>query len=192
MVALTTVVSVSDAMGRTLTESESARAQHVIEKLSDAFRAEARCSFMVSEYTHRVKVNGCQVRPPRGPLVDVSSVVDDDGLTVAYRVGHGFLSVNLPSDQFVVVTYTAGYEQVPEEVSRQIADSAARIIGVDERARAGFTQVSETTGPFAQQGTLATWAVGGQAILSPDDVATARRYRPKRPGNVWVGGPPCR
>ena len=190
MAALATGSDVASALGRELTEMETARVQHILDKLSEAFSAEARCDFTVATYTHRVKVNGCQVRPPRGPLLSVLSVVDDDGLAVIYRLAHGFISVNLPSDRFVVVTYTAGFDAVPDAVRLQIADSAARVLRIDERASSGMTQVNETTGPFTQQGTFASWAVGGQSMLSPDDVAVARRFRPRRPGNVWVGGTP--
>ena len=86
------------------------------------------------------------------------------------------------------MTYQAGYREVPDVVATQIADSVARILKIDPRAAAGRTQTSVTTGPFSESGTFATWAVGGQAMLSPDDIALARQYRPRRNGNVWVAG----
>lgn len=186
MAALAQVSDVQVAMGRELTVVETARVEFLLELLSDKFRAEAQQSFAVESFEHRIKVNGCHVTPRRTPLVSVSSVVDDAGVAVPWTMGEGFVHVNLPSDRFVVMTYTAGLTDVPVVVRHQIADSARRILSIAPAAIEGRTQVSQTAGPYSEQSQFATWAVGGQAMLSPDDIALARKFRPRRAGNVWV------
>ena len=185
---LATKEAVAQALGRDLTDEESKRVEHLLTILSAKFCAEARTSFEPATYTHRVKVNGRHARPQRLPLIAVTSVIDDAGQPVPFTLRHGYVDVDLPSDRFVTMTYQAGYREVPDVVATQIADSVARILKIDPRAAAGRTQTSVTTGPFSESGTFATWAVGGQAMLSPDDIALARQYRPRRNGNVWVAG----
>ena len=185
--ALATLEQVAQGLGRELTDAETRRAQFLLDQLSAKFVREARTSFTVEDHVHRVKVNGSHVRPPRGPIVSVSGVVDDDGAPVPWRLGHDFIAVGLPSDRFVVVTYRAGYTEVPPVVAGQIADSVGRALRIDPRAAAAQTQASTTAGPFTESASFAGWAIGGQAMLSPDDIALARSYRPHRP-NVWVGG----
>ena len=177
---------VEKALGRTLTEPENERLGFLCEQVSDKFRHEARQTFTVEAFVHRVKVNGCQVRPPRGPLVSVESVKDDAGIAVPWELRQGFIAVNLPSDRFVTVSYEAGFAAVPNIVVNQVADSVKRLLLVDERAITGVSQSNMTAGPYSEQATFATWAIGGQTMLSPDDIALARSFRPKRAGNVWV------
>lgn len=185
-VQLASIVDVGNALGRTIDVAENARVEFLISQISEKFCREARQSFRVEEFTHRVKVNGCKARLPRSPIVSVESVVDDSGVEVSFVLGHGFVSVNLPSDRFVVVSYRAGFDSVPDVVRNQVADSVKRILSIDSRALAGQTQANQTAGPYSEQGTFATWAVGGQAMLSPDDISLAHSFRPKRAGNVWV------
>ena len=183
---LANIDDVTAAIGRPLTEEEIARACFLLKQLSAKFLQEARAAFEVTEYTHRVKVNRGHARPPRTPLVAVTRVVDDQGASVTWSLGHGFVSVPLTSDQFVVITYTAGHETVPDIVRGCIADEARRILTIDVRAATGQTQSSVTAGPFTEAASFATHVVGAQAMLSPDAIAIARAYRPRRSGNLWV------
>lgn len=177
------------ALGRTLSDEEKPRALFVADKLSAAFRQRARQSFAVETYTHRLKVDrGGRVFPTRAPLVKVRAVVGDDGQPIPYEQRHGFISVAATASEFVVVTYDAGLSEVPAAVRLQLADSARRILLIPDAAAQGATQSTDTTGPFTQSRQYATWAVGGQALLSPDDQALADAYRPRRAGHVWVMG----
>jgi len=189
-VPLVTVEDIEAALGRPLTDSESARATFIADKLAEAFKARARQTFTVEAYTHRLKVDaGGRVVPTRAPLISVEAVTTDDGQAIPYTVRHGFIQVASPASEFVVVTYTAGLAEVPAAVRLQLADSVRRILLIPDAAAQGATQMTETTGPFTQTRQYATWAVGGQAILSPDDQALADAYRPRRAGHVWgVGG----
>lgn len=188
-VPLVNVEDIEAALGRPLTDSESARATFIANKLSEAFKERARQTFTVKQYTHRLKVDaGGRVVPTRAPLVSVVAVTTDDGQAIPYNVRRGFIQVVAPATEFVVVTYTAGLDRVPTAVRLQLADSVRRILLIPDAAAQGATQMTETTGPFTQTRQYATWAVGGQAILSPDDQALADAYRPRRAGHVWVMG----
>lgn len=188
--ALASTSDVSKALGRDLTGDEQNRAQHVLDLLSEKFRTEASQTFSVETYTHRLKADGGLIRFPRTPLVDVISVVSDDTEALTWTVeGNAIRVPVLGSDGFATVTYKAGYEQVPDVVRLQIADEAQKIISINPKAREGYTQTTEVTGPLTDGGTFGTWAVGGQAMLSPDSIALARRFRPRKAGRIWVMTP---
>lgn len=177
---------VEAALGRELTEGEAARVDVILEQLSERFCLEARHTFTVETYIHRVKVNGHHVIPSRVPLVEVLGVVDDNENPVEFEHKRGYIHVPLTSDRFVVVTYRAGYDHTPNSVRLQVAESAKRVLSINADAVSGKTQMSLTAGPYTESATFATWAVGGQAMLSPDDIALARKLRPRNAGNVWV------
>lgn len=183
------VADIEAALGRELRDEEKARALFVADKLSEAFRQRARQTFTVETYVHRLKVDaGGRVFPTRAPLVEVLAVFTDEGAPVKYEKRHGHIYVRAWCSDFVVVTYTAGLAEVPPAVRLQLADSVRRILLIPDAAAQGATQMTETTGPFTQSRQYATWAVGGQALLSPDDQALADAYRPRRAGHVWVMG----
>ena len=188
--ALASMSDVSKALGRNLTDDEQNRAQHVLDLLSEKFRTEASQTFSVETYTHRLKADGGLIRFPRTPLVDVISVVSDDTEALTWTVeGNAIRVPVLGSDSFATVTYKAGYEQVPDVVRLQIADETQKIIGINPKAREGYTQTTEVTGPLTDGGTFGTWAVGGQSMLSPDSISLAHKYRPRKTGRVWVMRP---
>ena len=186
---LVDVADIEAALGRELRDEEKTRALFVADKLSAAFRQRARQTFTVETYVHRLKVDaGGRVYPTRAPLVKVRAVVTDDGQPIPYEQRHGVITVAATASEFVVATYTAGLTEVPAAVRLQLADSVRRILLIPDAASQGATQMTETTGPFTQTRQYATWAVGGQALLSPDDQALADAYRPRRAGHVWVMG----
>lgn len=186
---LATVEDVEAAFGGEMTAEQKSRADFVLAKLSAAFRRSARQTFTVETYTHRLKVDAGHVLPHRTPVVEVINVFDDEGTQIPHDLIRGFIRVPRTTEAFVTVTYKAGLNKVPEDVKLQIADSARRILAIMPEATAGVTQVSMTVGPFSESRQLASWAVGGQALLSPDDEALAVTYRPKRAGHTWVMRP---
>jgi hypothetical protein len=58
-----------------------------------------------------------------------------------------------------------------------IADIARQVLSIATAATTGVTQHSETRGPFIISDTYATWAIGGQTRLSPEDNAMADDIR---------------
>jgi hypothetical protein len=184
VVSLATQEDVESAFGRDLTSDEEGRVRFVLEKLSEMFRRESGQQFTAGTSTVRLKVNGGRVYLAQYPVVSVTAVVDDDADDVEYtRLGQ-WLSVDLPSDRFVTVTYSHGGD-VPDEVWMAVADAARQVLSIDTNAVVGRTQTTETAGPFSQSSTYATWALGGAPRLSPEDITLARSYRTKVP-TVWV------
>lgn len=180
---LASVEDVQTQLGRDLTTAETARVADILAKASSAFRRLSRQDFTPNTSTVRLKVNGGQIRLEQEPANSVSTVVDDRGNDVGFRLLGQLLFVwdlkhlcPLPSDEFVTVTYSHGGE-VPDLVRVTIAELAAKILRIDPTAAAGVTTGTVTTGPFSETRTYAGWAVGGTTMLSPDDQAVALSYR---------------
>ena len=192
---LATQADVEAIIGRPLTETESARCGAILVKLSAQFRRIARQDFSDGTSTNRLKVNGGTVVLSQRPVTSVTSVVDDSGAAIPFVLRSGTLLVSDPkhpeilldSSEFVTVTYSHGGD-IPDVVVQSIADTARSVLQIDPDASSGKQQSSTTTGPFNEQSTFATWAQGGKATLSPDDVALAKSYRIKAPA-VWVARP---
>lgn len=198
------------ALGRELSEAETGRAERLLAQASARFRREARQRFTPGESVVRLRVDGGRyVYLPESPVVDVLSVTGEDGRALAWRrlsptgqeieltLGGEFVirpgvvvepPGGITRPRFVVVNYTHGGE-VPEVVAAAVAGAVARVLNADPEAVAGATQVtdSDTRGPFSRskQRQFAAWAVGGQVLLSPDDLALARSFR-KRPPRLRV------
>lgn len=165
------------AIGRALTTEEAARIGAILDKASEQFRRASGQLFTPGTSTVRLKSNGGRVRLPQRPVDTITSVKDDAGNLVAYTQFKSTLTTTLRSDQFVIVDYTHGASEVPDEVRLCIAEVGKRVLEIPATARSGLSQFSETDGPFSKSGTFAAWAVGGQTMLSPDDVALAKSYR---------------
>lgn len=184
VVQLASVEDVEEALGRDLTADESARAGAILDKASELFRLASGQQFTPGQSQVRVKVNGGRVFLRQSPVTEVHSVTDDNGREVFYGRFKQWLTVPKISNQFVIVDYSHGGE-VPELVRLTVADVARQVLSIDPVASSGVSQFSETTGPFTDQLTYATWAQGGATRLSPEDQAVARSFRVKIP-NVWV------
>lgn len=184
VVQLASVVDVKAAFGRDLTPDESARVGAVLDKASELFRLESGQQFTPGSSLSRVKVNGGRVFLRQAPVVSVESVKDDHGNEVAFTRFKQWVTVPKRSHEFVVVEYTHGGD-VPDLVRLTVADVARQVLSIDPTAVSGVSQYGQTTGPFSDQYTYATWAQGGATRLSPEDAAVARKFRVKIP-NVWV------
>ena len=175
---------VEAVLGRDLTTDEQSRVDAVLDKASELFRAESGQQFTAGSSEVRVKVNGGRVYLRQHPVTQVESVTDDEGNEVEYSRFGQWLTVPKRSHEFVIVKYDHGGE-VPDLVRLTIADVARQVLSIDPNAVQGVTQYSETTGPFTDQFTYATWAQGGATRLAPDDLAIARKFKRRVP-NVWV------
>lgn len=177
---------VAAALGRALTASELLQVDAFLTQASELFRKASGRTFTPGRKTSRLKVNGGEVRLPETPVTDVHSVTDDDGAGLSYTRFAATLTVALRSHSFVRVDYSFGDEAVPELVVTTVAAMAARVFNVDPLAKGGLSQFQTTTGPFSDGGTFATWAVGGQVMLSPSDAAVAASLRSPRLSNTVV------
>lgn len=185
---LASTADVEAALGRSLTSAEEPLAEFALDKASEAFRRESGQHFTSGASTVRLKVNGQRVYLAQHPVASVDSVVDDDGNAVDYEVDGQWLTVAEDSSTYVTVAYDHG-GTVPDMVRLAVAEIAARNVRLDDDARRGFTQTSATAGPFNESGTYASWAVGGQVLLSPEDKSLARSYRPRVPMVRVMGAP---
>lgn len=186
---LAKVTDVEALAGKKFDSDDVARVEAVLEKLSADFRHEARRDFTICTYTHRRKVDGGgKVWLPQAPVQKVKSVVDDNGKPVEYRMLTGGIIVQAPSHSFVTVTYEAGFEQVPDVIRMRVADAAKRVLAVQgmKQAQMGVDSLTRQTGPFSQTMHIASWAVGGQAMLTPEAQELARSYRRTKRGHTWL------
>ncbi len=186
---LASATDVATALGRSLTAAETLQVGPILDIASEKFRRRSGQMFTAGTSTVRLKVNGGRVYLPQTPVTAVTTVVDDDAVAVTFTRADQWLTLDASSTSansysFVTVTYAHG-GTVPDLVRLTIADIAKKVLMVDDRAKTGLSQFAHSEGPFADSGTYATWAVGGQTMLSPDDNALADSFRVKVP-TVWV------
>jgi hypothetical protein len=176
--AVTQLASAEDvktALGRDLTTEETTRIEAILDKASEQFRRVSGQQFTPGTSTVRLRVNDGRVRLTQRPVTAVTSVTDDDGNPVAYTRFASVLTTPLRTGSFVIVAYSHG-GTVPDEVRLCIAEVGKRVLEIPKSARSGISQFAESDGPFSESGTFAAWAVGGQTMLSPDDVAFAKSF----------------
>lgn len=179
---LADITDVMSLMDRSLTSGETTKANGVLVKASALFRRRARQKFTPGVSTARIRVHGGIAFLRERPVESVESVILDGGTTPSWtRVGQ-WLSIDT-AESFVTVSYHHGGD-VPDDVRLCIADIARQVILIPAEAQAAITQ--QTSGPFSRS--YASWALGGQTRLSPDDAALADSYRrrPWRPPVVQV------
>lgn len=185
----TPLADVKDVMkvaARDLTSDELRRCEPILAKASELFRLRSGQQFTPGRSDVRLRVTGGVVFLPQRPVVTVHSVKDDDGRAMTYKLRKNrLMDVCLRSHEFVTVDYSHGSDDVPELVIRTIAEIAMKVLNVDPRAAAAVTQHAETAGPFTTSATYATWAIGGQTMLAPEDDRIAASFRAgRRPGLI--------
>lgn len=185
---LASSADVVKALGRALTTSEQQKVDAALAKASELFRHEAQRAFTPGRKTSRLKVNRGEVHLAESPVSTIHSVTDDDGRRVRFTHFGVMLTLSACAAPFVRVDYEFGDAKVPELVVTTVAEMVAATFGLDKRARAGMTQFQDTTGPFSDGGTFATWAVGGKIAMSPADIAIAQSFRPIKLGGTVVHG----
>lgn len=172
-------IDVEQVLGRSLTSDEENRVGMVLRKASELFRREAQQKFTAGESVVRLRNRTGTVYLPERPVIEVASVVDDDGETVEHTVAGQVMTVTDTTALWFVVSYTHG-GVVPDLVRDTVAEVAARALLTTTDAWAGKTQAGETVGPFSTQASFAAWVVGGGVRLSPEDMRVARSFR-----NPW-------
>ena len=187
VVQLASEADVMAALGRVLTSDESARVGAILDKASELFRQRSGQQFTSGTSFVRLRVVGDQVSMPQRPVVSVTAVTTDDGEDTAVTFGTLFQSKvrlsGVVGGDMVRVNYSHG-GVVPELVRLTVADITRKVLEIDPNAVSGKTQHSETVGPFTEQDTYATWAQGGQTMLSPSDADIADSFRVRSYGAV--------
>lgn len=177
---------VEAALGRVLTSDETAKVGAILDKASELFRVRSGQQFTPGTSDVRLRVTADYVTLPQRPVVSVEAVTRDceGGAAVTYQQFKSRLTLDcVTAGEFVRVSYTHG-GVVPDAVRLCIADLARKVLSIDPNAVAGITQHGETRGPFSRQDSFATWAQGGQTMLSPDDNALADTFRTKAYGSI--------
>lgn len=182
--ALATIADVEARLGRTLTADEAVKASAWLNDASALFVQRAMQEFEVGESRVRVFTNNGIVRLIQRPVIAIVDVKDINGNSVDYT-WDGFQSLyDLGTVGPLEVTYEHGSDIIPEAVVAVVAGMVARTLSIAGDAVAGVTQ--QSVGPFSQS--YASWAVGGQIMLSPAEMAVADSYRTKIMGNASLLG----
>lgn len=171
--ALATIADVEARLGRALSEAEESKATAWLTDASAMFVQRAVQKFEVGESTVRLFPRDGIVRLVQRPVIEIISVVDLDGVELDYTYD-GFQSLyELGSYSPVIVNYEHGSDIIPDDVVAVVAGMVVRTLQIPADAAAGVQQ--QTVGPFSQS--YASWAVGGQVLMSPADVQVANSYR---------------
>ena len=182
--ALATISDVEARLGRELTAVEAAKATAWLSDASALFVQRAIQQFEVNESTVRVFSKDGVVRLVQRPVISITSVEDINGVPVDFT-WDGFQSLyELGDSGPLKVTYEHGSDTIPDAVVAVVAGMVARTLSIGGDAIAGVTQ--QSVGPFSQS--YASWAVGGQIMLSPAEGSVADSYRTKLMGNASLLG----
>ena len=173
--ALATIADVEARLGRELTTAEESKATAWLTDASALFIQRSIQKFEEGESTVRLFPRAGVARLLQRPVIDVTSVTDINGNAVDYT-WDGLQSLyELATNQPIIVTYEHGSATIPADVVAVVAGMVARTLSISPDAASGVTQ--QSVGPFSQS--YATWAVGGQVMLSPAEAMVADSYREK-------------
>lgn len=182
--ALATIADVEARLGRDLTVEETAKATAWLEDASALFIQRSIQQFEVAESSVRLFPKDGIVRLVQRPVIEIISVEDINGNPVDFT-WDGFQTLfDIGTELPLKVTYEHGSATIPDVVVAVVAGMVARTLSIAGDAVAGVTQ--QTVGPFSQ--TYATWAVGGQVMLSPAEAAVADSFRTKTFGSTSLLG----
>jgi hypothetical protein len=146
-------------------------------------RAYTKQEFTVAETTARLQVRKGRARLPQRPVTEVGSVVDVNGTDVAYTLAGETLLLDptVPDPwaweprrspvAYVDVTYTHGYETIPEVIVAIVCQVAARAYGSPSNT-AGTSQ--ETIGSYSH--TTGITAAAGPVGLLPAERSVLDDY----------------
>ena len=171
--ALATITDIEARLGRSLTAVETSKATAFLTDASALFIQRAVQKFEQGESVVRLFPRDGVVRLMQRPVIEVTEVKDLDGNEIYYTFdGHQSL-YDLGSYTPVTVSYEHGSTTIPDDVIAVVAGMVARTLSINPDAASGVQQ--QTVGPFSQ--TYATWAVGGQVMMSPVEAKVADSYR---------------
>jgi hypothetical protein len=173
--ALATIEDVEARLGRVLTNAEESKALAWLNDASAMFVQRAVQKFEVSESRVRLFPRDGVVRLVQRPVIEVIEVTDIDGAEIEFTFdGHQSI-YELGSYSPVIVEYEHGSDFIPDDVVAVVAGMVVRTLNIPQDAASGIQQ--QTVGPFSQS--YASWAVGGQVLMSPSDIEVANYYREK-------------
>lgn len=173
---------------------QTTAAEVALLRASVAVRAYCRQQFTRNQQTDRLRARDKALILPQRPVISIDAVAILvygkptavtgwiwDGLDHVFVAGFGLI-INLPEAVYesvaygpVVadVTYTSGYDPVPDDVVEVTASVASRSLAIP----AGGAFTSQASGPFNY--TVATWAQGGPMSISDAEKVVLDQYRNK-------------
>jgi len=193
---LATDNDVAGRLGRDLTSDELARIDTLLADVSAAVRAYAGQTFTQEQTTDLVTIRNRAVRLPQQPITDVASAVDQFGNNVPFIWITGDTMIALASSTWVNafelnlypwtrlskvrVTYTHGYETVPDDVVAVVCSVIGRALGVSP-TQGGITSESITNYSY----TIGSAAAQGPFGLMAEEKSVLDRYRTLA-GPAWM------
>ena len=185
MTSLASTDALETRLGRTLSTTESDRAEALLADASAAIRHYTGQQFDLATTTDRLWVRRNRVLLPQRPVNDVTAVTGTDGADVTYLWhGAGFDHLYLGTTTLVTtttqrrthavvdVTYSHGYDQVPDDVIAVCCSVALRTFGVEPDSTG---MQSENIEGYSY--TLGTVAAAGSAGLLPEEKRALDVYR---------------
>lgn len=173
-----TIGEVEAALGRSVAEAERSFCDHARMAAAAAFTDAAGVNFGSGTLRRLLVVHRGQITIGQPGVSDVTRVTTRSGLEVAFAWDR-----DLPQEVSVAtherkvwVMFNYSYE-ASQLVRARVAEMVARVLALPKEARQGFSQITETRGPFTVSGTVSSWASGGQTLLSPEDMRLARSLR---------------
>lgn len=179
---MTSLASLSDLGVRLgLDLSDDSRAEALLADVSARVTNYTGCTFTTTT-DDEVDVDVCCGKAvlPNGPVISIDSV-EIDGNPVTYTWTAGRTIKDLQVIGPVTVTYTWGYDAVPDDVIAVVCQIAGRAYGVNPQNAAN---TSESLGDWSI-GTGAAGAAGPLGMMN-DERGTLNRYK-ARPGAVRMG-----
>lgn len=189
MTALATTTDVETRLGRSLSETETARAEAFLDDASALVVSYTGQQFLPGTSYNLLQVKqGNKIRLTQRPATDVLSLTNTDGDDVLFT-WDGFQTIVVENPTIcngdrLIVSYEHGNATVPNDVVSVVSAMVARTISIPTEAAAGVTQ--QTVGPFSV--TYANWAVGGQVMISPTEQTVLNRYRTNLQGTIETLG----
>lgn len=138
MPALISIRDVEQRVGRQLSDVEQNRLTAVLDDVSAAIRSYTGQTISRATTTERLKITGLGLYLPQRPIVSVASVKTTAALTLPFEwYGGDRVSVeplwttSAPrTGQWIDVTYTHGYDPVPDDVIAVACQVAIRALAV--------------------------------------------------------------
>lgn len=175
---LASVADLEARLGRTLTGEEATRAAALLVDASAAARSYTGQQFIEDETTVRLKVSRGKVRLPQAPATGVTTVEDTDEnpVTFTWLMGQTVeVSTQVPDGwafepysqglQVVDVTYSHGYETVPDDVIAVVCQIAGRALGA----------TAESSGVQSETIRTYSYSLGGAAASGPVGMLAGER-----------------
>jgi hypothetical protein len=177
---------VEDRLGRELSGTDLPRVLALLDDASALVRSYTGQQISEATTTERIAVRNGTVRLPQRPATAVTTVNDPTGSAVTFVWGGGdvLTVLSLPvwvgpgagAATFVDVTYTHGYDPIPDDIVAVVCDTVGRSFSGYLASPAIWQQPSAGINPEAVGAIIPTPALGG-AQLTADQRAVLDRYR---------------